>query len=87
MREKIFKLLDSINRNDLGNMYWGIDDFSQCPTDTAHHFGTVQSLPLYKKYITVYGEGEALDCGIFFEGADMSLKLRDSDTKIYFWEI
>lgn len=87
METRIFNLLDAFNRNDLGNMYWQMNDFEEFENDTKSYFGTAEYRKLNKKCITVYGEGEALDCGINFQSCDFSMKLADSDVILYFWEL
>ena len=82
MTDKIFNLLDQINREGIDNGTWGV---AEGIDDTRSYFGTIESENLRGyKLIYIYMGAEDYYCFVKPQTADLRMKVAD-DNELLIW--
>ena len=82
MTDKIFNLLDQINREGIDNGTWGV---AEGIDDTRSYFGTIENENLRGyKLIYIYMGAEEYFCFVKPESADLRMKVAD-DNELLIW--
>ena len=87
MTQKVFDLIDSINKDGIENGIWSLYDFHD--ESSKDFFGTEEDVRLNGKVVVVYVGKDDFLCWLKPETADMKFKMPDSsfEETLYIWKI
>lgn len=86
MTQKIFDLIDSINREGIDNGIWSVYDLGKMGFGSREFFGTVENVTISGKVLVVYVKDDDSFAWFKPETSDITLTMAE-DEKIHIWHI
>ncbi len=86
MTQRIFDLIDAINREGLDNSKWAVYDLEYASTSSREFLGTREDMKLGGRLLVVYVNTDDTFCFLRPETADFKLTI-DEYNDIYLWSL
>ena len=86
MTQRVFDLIEAINREGLDNTQWAVYDLKYASTSSREFLGTREDMKLGGRLLVVYVNKDDTYCFLRPETADFKLTI-DEYNDIYLWSL